>query len=164
MLKGGTARNEITGNSFSGCRDAVHVCGLTTDRFMAPGSGGKEAYGNVITDNNLCGGNTSVYLFDGEKRRQDNTIKGNACNGAGDGLDITGNDPGPDLPPLTSRDDVPKVPLPANTAAKADYQKSLSGLLGARKTLAQATATKLPSMSMESLRQQIAAKNQANCN
>lgn len=97
MLKGGTARNTIIGNSFSGCKDAVHIGGLTDNKFAAPGAGGREAYGNVITDNNLCGGNTSVYLFDGERRRQDNTVKGNACNGAGDGLDITGNDPGHDL-------------------------------------------------------------------
>lgn len=164
MLKGGTARNEISGNTFTGCKDAIHVGGLTDNQFMAPGAGGKEAYGNEIIGNNLCGGNTSIFMFDGEKRRQDNTIKGNSCNGAADGFDITGTDPGPDRPPLITRDDIPKVVLPDNTAATADYQKSLSGLAGARKTLAQATATKLPSMSMESLRQQIAAKNQANCN
>jgi hypothetical protein len=41
---------------------------------------------------------------------------------------------------------------------------ALSGLAGARKTLTQATATKLPSMSMEALRQQIAEKNKADCN
>ena len=74
----GTARNTVTGNSFSGCKDAVHVGGLTTGGFEAPGWGGRQAYGNVITDNNLCAGNSSVYLFDGEKRRQDNTIKGNS--------------------------------------------------------------------------------------
>jgi hypothetical protein len=93
MLKGGTARNEITGNSFSGCKDAVPVGGLTTDKFMAPGAGGREAYGNVITENNRCGGNTSVFLFDGERARGDNTIKGNSCNGAADGFDVTGTDP-----------------------------------------------------------------------
>lgn len=83
MLKGGTANNRITGNSFSGCKDAVHVGGLTTDKFRAPGSGGKEAYGNRITGNNLCGRKTSVYLFEGERKRQDNTISGNACSIAG---------------------------------------------------------------------------------
>jgi nitrous oxidase accessory protein NosD len=97
MLKGGTARNEITGNTFTGCKDAVHVGGLTDNQFMAPSAGGKEAYGNVITNNNLCGANSSIFMFDGEKRRQDNTIKGNSCNGAGDGFDITGTDPAPDL-------------------------------------------------------------------
>lgn len=164
MLKGGTARNEITGNSFSGCKDAVHVGGLTTDKFMAPGAGGREAYGNVITDNNLCGGNTSVYLFDGEKRRGDNTVKGNACNGAADGLDITGTDPGPDRPPLTRREDIPKEALPDNTKQQAALNTAMNSLGAARQILSKATATKMPSMSMAELRQQIAEKNKANCN
>jgi len=164
MLKGGTANNSVTCNSFSGCKDAIHVGGLTGDQWKAPAAGGKEAYNNTITGNNLCGGSSSIYMFDGEKKRQDNTIKGNACNGTGDGVDITGADPGPSQPALTSRDDVPKVALPDNTKAKADYQQSLTTLASAKKTLTQATATKLPSMSMEALRQQIAAKNQAKCN
>lgn len=164
MLKGGTAHNEITGNNFSGCKDAVHVGGLTTDKFMAPGAGGKEAYGNVITDNNLCGSNTSVYLFDGEKRRQDNTIKGNACNGAGDGMDITGTDPGPDRPPMITRDDIPKTELPDTAKAQAVANAGLSTLATARQVLAQATATQMPSMSMDQLRQQIAARNTEKCN
>jgi hypothetical protein len=164
MLKDGTARNEITGNSFSGCKDAVHVGGLTTDKFMAPGAGGREAYGNVITENNRCGGNTSVFLFDGERARGDNTIKGNSCNGAADGFDVTGTDPGADRPPLTTRDDIPKEALPDNSKQQAAMNTALSGLAGARKTLTQATATKLPSMSMEALRQQIAEKNKADCN
>jgi nitrous oxidase accessory protein NosD len=29
MLKGGTARNRISGNSFVGCKDAIHVGGFT---------------------------------------------------------------------------------------------------------------------------------------
>ena len=48
-----------------------------------------------------------------------NTIKGNSCNGAADGLDIIGTDPGPDRPPLTTRDDIPKEALPDNTKQQA---------------------------------------------
>lgn len=164
MLKGGTARNAISGNSFAGCKDAVHLGGLTDNQFMAPGAGGKEAYGNVITDNNLCGGASSIFMFDGEKRRQDNTIKGNSCNGAADGFDIIGNDPGPDRPPLVTRDDIPKEALPDNSKQQATLNTAINALGTARQVLGQATATKLPSMSMSELRQQISAKNQAKCN
>jgi nitrous oxidase accessory protein NosD len=164
MLKGGTANNMVNDNSFSGCKDAIHVGGLTGAQWKAPNAGGKEAYNNTITGNNLCGGSSSIYMFDGEKKRQDNTIKGNSCNGAGDGVDITGADPSPSKTALTSRDDVPKVVLPDNSKAKADAQQSLTTLANARKTLTQATATKLPSMPMEALRQQIAEKNKTNCN
>jgi hypothetical protein len=163
MLKGGTARNEVTGNTFAGCKDAIHVGGLTGNQWRAPGSGGKEAYNNVIRGNNLCGRSSSIYMFDGEKRRQDNTIQNNECNGADIGIDVVGADPTPPPPPLVTRDDIPKEALPDNSSVLAEYQKGLGKLATARNILAQATATKLPSMSMASLRQQIAAANKAKC-
>jgi hypothetical protein len=94
MLKGGTARNRISGNSFAGCKDAIHVGGLTDDQFMAPGAGGKEAYGNVIAGNKLCASGSGIRLFDGEQRRQDNEITGNSCAGVDVGTI------GPTLKPL----------------------------------------------------------------
>jgi hypothetical protein len=59
---------------------------------------------------------------------------------------------------------VPKVPLPDNTKQQAALNTAMNGLGTARQILAQATATKMPSMSMAELRQQIAEKNKANCN
>jgi hypothetical protein len=61
------------------------------------------------------------------------------------------------------RDDIPKEALPDNSSVLAEYQKGLGKLAIARNILAQATATKLPSKSMASLRQQIAAANKAKC-
>jgi hypothetical protein len=81
MMKGGTARNTVTGNSFAGCKDAIHVGGKTGDKWRASGSGGKEAYNNTITGNNLCGRETPIYMFEGERQRRDNTINGNSCSG-----------------------------------------------------------------------------------
>jgi hypothetical protein len=93
-----------------------------------------------------------------------NTIKGNSCNGAADGLDIIGTDPGPDRPPLTTRDDIPKEALPDNTKQQAALNTAMNSLGAARQILSKATATKMPSMSMAELRQQIAEKNKADCN
>jgi parallel beta-helix repeat protein len=83
MLKGGSADNDITGNDLAGCKNAVHVGGLTMDKYAAPGSSGKEAYGNSITGNRLASQSCAIYQFDGEKRRQDNTISGNAISQGG---------------------------------------------------------------------------------
>jgi hypothetical protein len=164
MLKGGTARNMISDNTLAGCKDSIHVGGLTGNQWRAPGSGGKEAYNNVIKGNNLCGRSSSIYLFDGEKKRQDNTIQNNECNGADIGIDVVEADPTPPRPPLVTRDGIPKEALPDNSAALADYHKGLSRLATARNVLSQATAMKLPSMSMSELRQHIAAANKADCN
>jgi len=78
MLKGGTARNIITGNSFSGCKDAIHLGGFT---FADPKPGVKEAYDNTITGNYLCASGMIFRLFPGEKARGDNAISGNNTSG-----------------------------------------------------------------------------------
>jgi nitrous oxidase accessory protein NosD len=93
MLKAGTTRNTVKGNSFSGCKDAVHVGGISTDKFMAPGANGREAYENTITGNNLCGRESPVRLFDGERQRQDNVISNNSCSGATVGPTMAGYSP-----------------------------------------------------------------------
>jgi hypothetical protein len=76
MLKGGSARNTITGNSFGGCKDAIHVGGFTGPR----PAGFKEAHDNRITGNNLCAGDMAFRLFDGEAARRDNVTSGNTIN------------------------------------------------------------------------------------
>jgi parallel beta-helix repeat protein len=94
MLKGGSTDNDISGNTFAGCKNAVHVGGLTTDKFMAPGSNGQEAYGNTITGNKLASTGCAIYTFDGA---ENNTVSGNeisqggGCSSAGGGgkLDAT---------------------------------------------------------------------------
>lgn len=78
MLKGGTARNTITGNSFGGCKEAIHVGGYVRDGGETPGF--QEAYDNKITGNSLCGREKAFRLFPGEARRQDNSLGGNAIN------------------------------------------------------------------------------------
>ncbi|MGF7212625.1 P-type conjugative transfer protein TrbJ [Skermanella aerolata] len=90
MLKGGSANNIVSGNTFSGCRDAIHVGGLTGAQWMAPGAGGKEAYGNNIRANTLCGTNSAVYLFAGEAQRQDNAIGGNTIQQGGCSSQVAG--------------------------------------------------------------------------
>jgi P-type conjugative transfer protein TrbJ len=90
MLKGGTANNTISGNTFSGCKDAIHVGGLTDARWMAPGAGGREAYGNTISGNTLCGTQSAVYMFTGEAQRQDNAIGGNTIQQGGCSSQVTG--------------------------------------------------------------------------
>jgi hypothetical protein len=67
---------------------------LTGDQFMAPGAGGKEAYGNVIAGNKLCASGSGIRLFDGEQRRQDNEVSGYSCAGVDVGTI------GPTLKPL----------------------------------------------------------------
>lgn len=74
MLKGGTSRNIIIRNSFSGCKDAIHLGGFT---FAEPKPGVKEAYDNTITLNYLCATSMVFRLFPGEKARGDNSISGN---------------------------------------------------------------------------------------
>ena len=76
MLKGGTARNTITGNSFAGCKDAIHVGGFTGPR----PAGFKEAHDNRITGNTLCADEMAFRLFDGEAARRDNDTSGNTIN------------------------------------------------------------------------------------
>lgn len=83
MLKGGSTDNDIKGNDFGGCKNAVHVGGLTDDQFMAPGSNGREAYDNSITGNRLTSSSCAIFLFDGEQRRQDNEISGNVVSQGG---------------------------------------------------------------------------------
>jgi hypothetical protein len=84
--------------------------------------------------------------------------------------DITGSGAGigetpPPKPPLVTRDDIAKEPLlPDTSEQQAALNTALAGLGAARQTLARATATKLPSMSMSELREQIAEKNKADCN
>jgi hypothetical protein len=83
MLKGGSTDNDISGNDFGGCKNAVHVGGLTDNQFMAPGSNGREAYDNSITGNRLASSSCAIYQFDGEQRRQDNEISGNTISQSG---------------------------------------------------------------------------------
>lgn len=151
MLKGGSSSNTISDNTFTGCKDSIHVGGLTKDQFAADN---REAYNNTITGNQLCGTN-AVYMFDGEKRRKDNTLGNNSCDGA---------QVGPTATALPTRADIPKVPLPDNSKQQAIANAAVAGLGVASKVLAQATATKMPSMSLEQLRQQMADQNKANCN
>lgn len=82
--------------------------------------------------------------------------------------DITGSGAGigetpPPKPPMITRDDIPKVPLPDNTKQQAALNTAMNSLGTARQILSKATATKMPSMSMAELRQQIAEKNKADC-
>jgi nitrous oxidase accessory protein NosD len=88
MLKGGTARNLIIGNSFGGCKDAIHLGGFT---FAGPKPGVKEAYDNKISRNNLCAIELVFRLFPGEKARGDNLISGNKI-AQGDGCSAKGGE------------------------------------------------------------------------
>jgi hypothetical protein len=83
-----------------------------------------------------------------------------ADNGTNDGGSGT---PAPQ-PPLTSRDDVSRVALPDNSQRQAEANAAAGGLAAARQTLTQATATRLPSLSMDELHQRISEMNNANCN
>lgn len=65
---------------------------------------------------------------------------------------------------LAQREDVPKAVLPDTSKAQQIANAALTTLATARQVLTQATATKLPSMSMAEMREQIAAMNTANCN
>jgi hypothetical protein len=130
MLKGGTARNTITGNSFSGCKDGVHVGGLTTDRFMAPGSNGKEAYGNTITGNSVCAASSPVLMFDGEQRRRDNTIGGNSCNGSMVGPIMAGWSGGGWMPPLDAEKVQNDIAIMRNSGTPPATIKYILGLDG----------------------------------
>jgi P-type conjugative transfer protein TrbJ len=89
MLKGGSSKNTISGNKLAGCKDSVHVGGLTGNQFEAPGSNGNEAFDNVISSNQLCGSN-GLVLFGPEKGQKDNSISGNSCSGKAAGPTMTG--------------------------------------------------------------------------
>lgn len=84
-----------------------------------------------------------------------------SVTGAGEGVGDT-----PPLAPPTrvTRDDIPKAPLPDTSKQQATLNTTITGLSAARQILATATATNMPSMSMDELRQQIAARNKADCN
>ncbi|EWY36296.1 hypothetical protein N825_28915 [Skermanella stibiiresistens SB22] len=55
------------------------------------------------------------------------------------------------------------MPLPDNGKQLADAQAAIGGLASARQRLAQATATKLPSMSMDELRRRITDLSKGKC-
>jgi hypothetical protein len=78
--------------------------------------------------------------------------------GTGSGGEAVEETPTPQ-PPLPSRDDVPKVPLPKTSQRQAEANAAASRLATARQALAQATAMRLPSLSMDAIRQQIAEVN-----
>lgn len=86
MIKGGSSGNTITDNRFTGCKDSIHVGGMTIDKYAADR---REAFNNTITGNQLCGRN-AVYMFDGERERRDNSISGNSCSGASVGPSMAG--------------------------------------------------------------------------
>jgi P-type conjugative transfer protein TrbJ len=89
MVKGGSSKNSISGNKLTGCKDSIHVGGLTGDQFEAPGSNGNQAFDNVISGNELCG-STSVTLFGNEKGQNDNSLSNNSCSGKATGPTMTG--------------------------------------------------------------------------
>jgi P-type conjugative transfer protein TrbJ len=89
MIKGGSSRNSISGNKLTGCKDSVHVGGLTDDQFEAPGSKGNQAFDNVITGNQLCGSN-GLILFGAEDGQKDNSLSDNSCSGRAAGPTMTG--------------------------------------------------------------------------
>jgi hypothetical protein len=66
-------------------------------------------------------------------------------------------------PPLPGRGDVPKVPLPDTSQRQAEANAAAGRLSTARQVLTQATATRLPSLSMDAIRQQIVEVNKAKC-
>lgn len=100
MLKGGSRDNLVRGNDFSGCRNAVHIGGLTGERWQAPDARGREAYNNTISGNNFSARECAIYQFSGERRRNDNTIQGNAlqqngnCAIRSDGTGVDTSDAG----------------------------------------------------------------------
>jgi hypothetical protein len=65
---------------------------------------------------------------------------------------------------MARRENVPKSVLPGTSKAQEIANAALTTLATARQVLTQATATKLPSMSMAEMREQIAAKNTEKCN
>jgi P-type conjugative transfer protein TrbJ len=89
MVKGGSSKNSISGNKFTGCKDSIHVGGLTGDQFEAPGSNGNQAFDNTITGNELCGSN-ALILFGEEKGQNDNSLSNNSCSGKAAGPVMTG--------------------------------------------------------------------------
>ena len=59
---------------------------------------------------------------------------------------------------------MPKEALPDNSKQQAALNTAMNSLGTARQILSKATATKMPSMRMAELRQQITEKNKADCN
>jgi hypothetical protein len=120
-----------------------------------------EAANNTITGNQVCGGmgKSGIWVPREQGNAVNNTVSGNTCNGSN--VDAGG---GSSAVPLASREDVKKVTLPDNSKQKAEAAAAVANLAKSRQVLAQATATKLPSVSMSELRQQIAERNKEKCN
>jgi hypothetical protein len=78
---------------------------------------------------------------------------GGGTGGGGAGGEVVDDDVPDPQPPLPSRDAVPKAPLPDISKRQAEANAAAGRLATARQALTQATATRLPSLSMDEIRE-----------
>lgn len=174
MVKNGSSKNRIANNRFLRCEvNGVDMAAPSTGAAAEANKSGMVAYNNTVENNEIAGGRGCVVKL--HETSRNNRLVGNRTSGRDCGDpngtnhesatgDLGSSDPGQERTPLPRREDVPKVALPDNSKQQTEANAAVAKLATARQVLAQATATKLPSMSMSELRQNISDKNKANCN
>ncbi|UEM08204.1 hypothetical protein JL101_036515 (plasmid) [Skermanella rosea] len=148
--------NQISGDVRLVSAERIKVVGNDVGGTIDQEATNRHMPNSIKSRDNVIEGNNKEVVGAGE-------WNGETAPPPGSEFDDWDSDLGPYKPPTIRREDIARERLPDNRQQLAQANAAAGRLGSARQQLTRATATQLPSMSMDQLRQQISAKNKAKC-